>query len=225
MRVLTWNLFHGRALPPARRDLEQHFKSLLASWPWDVALLQEVPPWWPERLARVCAAEHRTVLTSRNLLLPLRRRIARHDPELAKSNGGGANSILARLPIAGHERQRLALRPERRVAQLLRLRDGTLVANYHGSTRVPLAEQELTRLCAAAIERSGGGPAVVGGDLNLRQPHPPAPFATVASRDVDHFIVAGLQRLGRSQLHDREVSIDGKPRSLSDHPPLEVELG
>ena len=224
MRVLTWNLFHGRALPPARRDLEQHFAQLLASWPWDVALLQEVPPWWTDGLARACSAEHRTVLTSRNFLLPLRRRIARHDPELAKSNGGGANATLTRMPIACHERKRLALRPERRVAQIVRLGDGTLVANYHGSTRVPLAERELSRLCALAVERSRGAPAVVGGDFNLREPHPPAPFEPVASRDVDHVLAVGLQRLGSPQLHDRDASIEGRRHSLSDHPPLEVEL-
>jgi hypothetical protein len=47
MRVLTWDLFHGRFLPPVNRDLSNEFTALIAGWDWDVALLQEVPPWWP----------------------------------------------------------------------------------------------------------------------------------------------------------------------------------
>src|SRR3954447_25343567 len=43
------------------------FASALAGWEWDVALLQEVPPWWPEPLARAAGAQARWVLTSRNL--------------------------------------------------------------------------------------------------------------------------------------------------------------
>ena len=50
MRVLTWNLLHGRAVPPAGRDLFDEFADALAGWEWDVALLQEVPPWWPAEL-------------------------------------------------------------------------------------------------------------------------------------------------------------------------------
>ena len=52
MLVLTWNLFHGRAVPPAGRDLLGDFAAALAGWDWDVALLQEVPPWWPPELGR-----------------------------------------------------------------------------------------------------------------------------------------------------------------------------
>ena len=73
MRVLTWNLFHGRAQPPAGRDLQREFAAALAGWDWDVALLQEVPPWWAPALAEACDAEQRTALTSRNALPALRR--------------------------------------------------------------------------------------------------------------------------------------------------------
>ena len=73
MRVLTWNLYHGRAVPPAGRDLLAEFAAALAGWDWDVALLQEVPPWWPPALARACDAQQRSALTSRNALPALRR--------------------------------------------------------------------------------------------------------------------------------------------------------
>ena len=70
LRVLSWNLYHGRADPPAGRPLFDEFAAMLAGWPWDVALLQEVPPWWPPQLARATGADERHVLTSRNFLLP-----------------------------------------------------------------------------------------------------------------------------------------------------------
>ena len=52
MRVLTWNSFHGRSLPPAPGALASQFATMLGGWEWDVALLQQVAPWWPAMLAR-----------------------------------------------------------------------------------------------------------------------------------------------------------------------------
>ena len=155
MLILTWNLFHGRALPPARAALLSEFAAKLSGWEWDVALLQEVPPWWPDELARAAGAEQRTAMTSRNSLLALRRAIAERNPELIKSNGGGCNAILSRAPIADHASLRLRAWPERRVAQLARLADGTGVANLHASARVSLAEDELQRLWARALRWAG----------------------------------------------------------------------
>lgn len=224
MRVLSWNLFHGRSLPPSHRELLAEFSALLAGWPWDVALLQEVPPWWPPLLARACDAEQRTALTSRNSLLLLRRAVARRNPELAKSNGGGANALLARRPIARDEAVMLRRLPERRVAQIACLADGVVVANYHASTRVPLAEQELAVLSERVLRAAGGGPAVLGGDLNLRSPAPPATFRHVAQRDVDHLFACGLEPAGEPTLHERSAVLEGAAVALSDHPPLEAAL-
>jgi len=89
--VLTWNLFHGRAQPPAGRALMGEFARTLAGWEWDVALLQEVQPWWPPVLARVAAARQVSVLTSRHSLLPLRRAIAVRDYLI--SQGVAASTI------------------------------------------------------------------------------------------------------------------------------------
>lgn len=123
MRVLVWNLFHGRADPPAGRPLLREFADALAGWEWDVALLQEVPPWWPPLLARRCDADWRSALTSRNQLPALRRAIASRAPDRLKSNGGGANAILVRAPwtISAHGRARLRVRPERRVVHAVRI--------------------------------------------------------------------------------------------------------
>jgi endonuclease/exonuclease/phosphatase family metal-dependent hydrolase len=225
VRVLSWNLFHGRSVPPAGRALANEFAAKLAAWDWDVALLQEVPPWWPAQLARSAGAQKRTVLTSRNALLPLRRALAVRCPDLIKSNGGGANAILSRLEIAEHRALRLRTWPERRVAQLAKLGDGTIVVNFHASARVPLAEEELERLWDRALAWAGDGPLVLGGDLNLRSPHRPGTgILHVAQRDVDHIFVRQLRPVGRAALLDRRAALPAGSVELSDHPPLLVEL-
>lgn len=225
MLALTWNLFHGRAVPSAGHELIERFAASIASWEWDVALLQEVPPWWAQPLAEAAGAEQRRVLTSRNSLLPLRRGVARRRPDLIKSNGGGSNVILVRSAIAEHRRLRLRVRPERRVAQLVRLAGGTCVANFHGSTRVALAEEELAWLCREALAFAGSSPLILGGDLNLRRPAAPDPqLALLGSRDVDHLFARGMERVGEPALLDRGVVLGRGAVELSDHPPLRIEL-
>ncbi|HEY2180268.1 MAG TPA: endonuclease/exonuclease/phosphatase family protein [Solirubrobacteraceae bacterium] len=223
MLIVTWNLFHGRSLPPSRGSLYRQFAEKLRAWEWDVALLQEVPPWWPPSLASDLGAEQRTAATSRNSLLAVRRAIAERRPELAKSNGGGANAVLAREPIAADASLRLRTWPERRVAQLVRLRSGVCAANYHGTTRVALAEDELARVTERALAWAGGAPLVLGGDLNLRAPAP-SDLVHVAARDVDHLFARGLELDSEPELLDRSASSQAGVVELSDHPPLRVGL-
>lgn len=224
IRILTWNLFHGRSLPPAGRALADEFAVWLGGWEWDVALLQEVPPWWPLLLARSAGAEQRTALTSRNAGLTLRRALAERWPDLLKSNGGSCNAILARRMIAEHRAIRLRIWPERRVAQLARLRDGTCLVNFHGSARVALAEAELEHLWELALAWAGEAPLIVGGDLNLRSPRAPdSSIGHVARRDVDHLFARGLEPSAEADLLDRHVFLDKNQRvKLSDHVPLVV---
>jgi endonuclease/exonuclease/phosphatase family metal-dependent hydrolase len=217
LRVLTWNLRHGRAQPPAGRDLFDEFRGALAGWEWDVAVLQEVPPWWPQRLSAALDSEFRSVLTSRNGLLWLRRAVAVRHPDLIKSNGGGANAILARRDrIVAHRALRLRRLPERRWVHAVRLGCGVWVANVHAS----IAESAALRdgyLTAATTRRwAGEEPLAVAGDFNLRDPELDG-LTQVCRRDVDHvFITAGLRPDGDCGVLDRG--------SLSDHPPLVATL-
>lgn len=218
IRVLSWNLFHGRAQPPAGRPLLADFSAALAGWEWDVALLQEVPPWWPPLLARATGAlEYRTALTSRNGCLPLRRAVARRAPDLIKSNGGGSNALLARVPLHGHERVRLTWWPERRWAHGATLADGTWVVNLHASLRP--AERRRADLAVArdrALEWAAGAPLIFGGDLNSTRPRLDH-LEVIASHHVDHVLARGLVAKDPAEVLDAGA--------LSDHKPLRVDLG
>jgi endonuclease/exonuclease/phosphatase family metal-dependent hydrolase len=216
MVVLTWNLFHGRSVPETPRSLLSEFAAQLAAWRWDVALLQEAPPWWPPALGRACAASARTALTSRNWLLPATRRLAERRPDVIKSWGGGANAILVRGErVLDHRVRTLRRWPERRVVHGVRLERGWWVCNLHAQAHSEeRAQADVARAAATAIAWSPDAPVVFGGDLNIR--HPVAPgFAAAAGHSVDHVLVRHLQQTGSSTL-DR-----GR---LSDHTPVLVEL-
>lgn len=217
LTVLTWNLMHGRAQPPAGRDLQSQFCLALAGWEWDVALLQEVPPWWPPALAGALGAEHRLVLTSRNSLPTLRRQIAVRRPDLIKSNGGGANAILARRDrIVAHRVRRLRRWPERRWMHGVRLACGIWVVNVHAAGNEARAGRDGQLTADTALHWAQGGPLTVGGDFNLRRPQFPG-LRHAAERDVDHVFVAdGVQVEGGYRVLERGT--------LSDHPPLAVTV-
>jgi endonuclease/exonuclease/phosphatase family metal-dependent hydrolase len=216
MRVLTWNLFHGRSSPPAGGPLAAQFASALAGWEWDVALLQEVPPWWPDELARAAGARAARALTSRNWFLPASRAIACRDPDLMKAWGGGSNAILARGEIRDHRIAELTRLPERRVAHGVQLGDGSWVVNLHLTTE-PKARTRADAALAlgAAREWAAGAPLVFGGDFNLDHPAWPV-LDHVAGHHVDHLLVSGWEPAGAPELLDAGV--------LSDHRPLALDM-
>ena len=217
MRVLTWNLFHGRSRPPSGRSLTREFADALAAWEWDVALLQEVPPWFPEPLAAAARAEPRLQLTSRNQLLPLTRAISLRNPDLLKSWGGGCNAILVRgEPILEHRALRLRRRPEARWVHGVRLAGGWVV-NVHSHNHPEAAALADTQAAiAAAREWAAGMPLVFGGDINLKRPPEFPGLVRVAGNHVDHLFTDGRAAAGKPQAINRGV--------LSDHPPVAVTL-
>lgn len=218
MRVLSWNLFHGRAVPERHHALLGEFAAQLARWDWDVALLQEVPPWWPPALGRAAGASARTVLTSRNQLLCLRRLVAERRPDLIKSGGGGANAILVRGEgVLEHRAITLRLLPERRRMHAVRLVSGIWVANLHATAHVEERARADVALAARTVTGwAGGAPIVLGGDFNLRSVAVDG-FTHVAGHSVDHITVRGLRATGRP---DRPARGE-----LSDHEPLRIAVG
>ena len=214
LRVLTWNVFHGRAVPPAGRDLLDEFAGALAGWEWDVALLQEVPPWWPPVLAPRLDADQRSVLTSRNFALSIRRAIAVRWPDLIKSNGGGANTILVRGDaIVEHRWHRLCVWPERRWVHAVRLdHAGVWMANLHGGGLLRDAE----RAADSLLRWADALPAVLGGDFNIHWLVLDG-FVHAGGYEADHVFVRGLGPAGDGG----EVIRRGR---LSDHAPVRVVL-
>ena len=215
MRVLTWNLYHGRSRPSSGRPLLNEFAAALDGWSWDVALLQEVPPWWPGPLAAAAGASARTALTSRNQLLPLRRAIAARNPDLITAHGGGCNAILVRGgAVTDHRVLELTRRPERRVAHGVALGAAGWVVNLHASTHPPeQVAADVAAAAAAARRWSAGAPLVLGGDLNTTAPDLPD-LVHVAGHHVDHVLTDGGG--GTSEL------LDAGP--LSDHRPLRADV-
>jgi endonuclease/exonuclease/phosphatase family metal-dependent hydrolase len=220
VRVVTWNLYGGRAKPAAGRSLLREFSTTLAGWEWDVAMLQEVPPWWPPELARAAGAEQRRVLTARNWGRPIRRWLGERDPDRWGSWAGGSNAILVRVGAAGgiaeHRTRRLRWLPERRWMHGVRLQDGTWVVNMH--LTVPAgdpAQRDLGAALEVALEWAGDAPLVFGGDVNQRQPRVPG-LAHLAARNVDHLFARGFASTGPVEVLDHGT--------LSDHAPLALDL-
>jgi endonuclease/exonuclease/phosphatase family metal-dependent hydrolase len=210
VRCLTWNLKHGRSVPPSGRDLFEEFAARIAAWDWDMALLQEVPPWWPTPLAHRAGASERHVLTSRNSLLPLRRAIATRWPDAIKSNGGGCDAILIRgLEIVDHRVRRLSLLPERRWVHAVALHE-IWVANVHTGASIDQARLAAETAAAWAGER----PVIIGGDFNLYAPPLPG-FEWAGGHGVDHVFVRGLS----TSPQQTRVPDSGH---LSDHEPVLV---
>ena len=217
LRVLSWNLYHGRSKPPSGRDLLAGFATPLAGWRWAVALLQEVPPGWPRPLAEAASASRVSVPTSRNWFPPLQRYLAVRWPDRIRSNGGGANAILVRgARVLEHRRRRVRWWPERRSVHAVRLDSGVWVANMHLTVpRDDPGQLDLGRAVAAVARWAPEGPLVFGGDVNQRRPSAPG-LEHVAGNHVDHLFVRGLARRGKSELLEHGT--------LSDHEPLAVDL-
>jgi endonuclease/exonuclease/phosphatase family metal-dependent hydrolase len=207
MRVLSWNLYHGRDFPPdpalftlrsrLLRRIERNathvqvnhpllgeFITVLDALDWEVAILQEAPPRWFGELLRRTGSVGVRALTSRNLCPPVQGLLANWNPDLIGSWEGGSNQILLRPRgrIVEHRTLTISRRPERRRMHWARLEPpggGALcVANLHASAGRPLqAAGEVVAAAKAAVYWSGGAPLVFGGDLNLRPQAQPEPFA------------------------------------------------
>jgi endonuclease/exonuclease/phosphatase family metal-dependent hydrolase len=266
IRALTWNLFHGRDFPPdpallttrsrllriternathlqVNRDLFAEFAAVLDRTPWDVALLQECPPRWSQRLAMASGAEPHRTLTSRNSLAVVRAVLARLNPDLIASNEGGSNLTLVRGEIA--ERRELELRPgprpERRTMAFTRatLAAGRelCVANLHASAGAALrseAEAEVMLAAERACDWAGPAPLLFGGDLNLR-PRDTAIYSEIDRRfglraptapdALDHLLARGLEVISapaRWPGEQREIRSNRLAIRLSDHAPVEA---
>jgi endonuclease/exonuclease/phosphatase family metal-dependent hydrolase len=216
LRVLTWNLFHGRSEPETPRSLLPEFAARIAELEWDVALLQEVLPWWPPLLGRAAGASARMALTSRNLVPAIQHRVAPPRPHVLKSWSGGCNTILVRgQAIREHRVERLRAWPERRVAHGVLLEDGTWATNLHAQVhRDQRAQADLDRAAAVTMLWAAGAPTVLGGDLNLHGRPTAFGYRHLGGHYVDHVLGRGMRVVERAR------ALPHAP--LSDHAPVEI---
>lgn len=227
------------------RDLFREFAAFLAAARWDVALLQEVPPRWAQRLAEATGAEARVSLTSRNWLRPVTTPVAHYRPHLTGSWEGGSNVVLVRgatpgldgarpgSEITDHRRATLAWLPERRVVSMVELNCGLCVANFHASTG-GRAEGDVTKAAGLAVAKAGDRPLILGGDFNAR-PRSSEVFGRLESEfgltgetgpgSIDHILVRGAERIEPPEAWPAERRDVPDPESnlmirLSDHAPV-----
>ncbi len=224
-------------------DLAGSFESVLADADWDVALLQECPPRWAERLAIACAADPHLVPTSRNIpgLGRVQALLADRNPDLIASWEGGSNLTLVRSWGAITERRsyQLASRPERRLMAFTRLGEQVCVANLHASAAREQAEADVLEAARVAAAWARGTSLILGGDFNLRPALSGRVFEQLAAdyglraptgaRVIDHLLASGLDAVEpplQWPPERREVSepsgSSGLAVRLSDHAPVEA---
>lgn len=241
VRILSWNLFHGRDAPPepslttwrsrllgatetgathaqVNRPLLREFGTVLDRDPWHVALLQEAPPRWLRPLCERTGASGASALTARNAGARVRAWLADRNPDLMASAEGGSNQLLVRPPwrIVDVRRMTLTRRPERRRMLWARLEDGhggTLcVATLHATAHDERdASRDVVRAAEHASLWAGGHPLVLGGDFNLRPGTSPQVFRLLRRQ----FGLAGRTSPGAiDHILARELERRGRPRRL-----------
>lgn len=234
MRVATWNLFHGRSVPPTRADLRPAFEAALAAQAWDVCGLQEVPPWWAAPLGAATCASVRGARTSmvRSLAAGAQASIHLRDPERLKAGGAGANVLLVRPSAGVIDQHRVAVvrrLPMRRVMHAVRLvrpfGRGIWIANLHAHNEPEsAAAADVQAALRIAAGWAGDERLVLLGDLNLATPQGLAAvegFAWIHGHRVDHLVGRGL-RSGGDAVAER---LSGAPGiGLSDHRFVAVDI-
>lgn len=220
------------------RDLFYEFAALLSTAKWDVALLQEVPVRWGERLAEATGSTGRISLTARNWMRPLTWPLASRRPHLVGSWEGGCNLTLVRKgrpgsAVVDHRRALVARLPERRVLSMVATDSGLCIANLHASTGGG-ASGDLLEAARVAIGWAGARPLVLGGDFNLR-PRSSDLFNRLGSEygfssptepgSIDHLLVRRAEVLEPAaswppERRDVPDSESGLKIRLSDHSPV-----
>jgi endonuclease/exonuclease/phosphatase family metal-dependent hydrolase len=116
--VRTWNVFHGNARPPERRDYLAEMVRLATADGPDVVCLQEVPVWALAHLGRWSGMEAIGAVAARPTLGPLpipaelgRRLTQVHHGLLRSAFSGQANAILVHPRLGVGERHAIVLNP------------------------------------------------------------------------------------------------------------------
>ena len=220
LRVLTWNLFHGRAVPEsAALAAAPSSPRAIAGWEWDVALLQEVPPWWPPALGRAAGASARMALTSRNALLPhpARGRRAAPGPHEVRTAAAATRSSCAARRSREHRVQRLRAlaRATGRARRAARGRHVGREPPRAGRTSTSARRRDLDR--AAAVTTFWAGGRADGARRRPERCTAPDAFRATATSAVITSTTCSAAACAPSA---RRAPCP--TRALSDHAPVEI---
>jgi len=222
--IRSWNLFHGRTVPPGRHVHLREMVELATRDAPDALCLQELPLWALSRLEEWSGMTAISAVAKRT---PVPRRLGgvlqRHDPRRFRSGvTGQANAILLAPGLAAleHRTVRVSERGrERRVCHAVRL-DCFVLGNVHATNdfrRPEVPRAELKRAHALVESMATAGEArILAGDFNLRDPDLPGP-------NIDHIVVAGIAHGPLEVWPDERRRHNGAV--LSDHAPVEVRVG
>ena len=222
MLVRSWNLYHGNAFPPERRDYLAEMIELASADRPDVLCLQELPVWSLPQLERWSGMTAIADVANRPLLpAPLAKAVTDlHHGVFRSAFTGQAQAILLarRLKVTARAVAEIE-RSEHRICQAVALEGELVVGNLHASgTRRLAGDAELAR-ALAVVDELGGRAAILAGDFNLRPElecfSPPGP-------GIDQVLVRGARS------SPVEVwPVDRRTRAgriLSDHAPVEVRV-
>lgn len=220
MLVRTWNLFHGNSLPPERRAYLREMVELVTADHPDVVCLQEVPAWALGRLEAwsgmqaigAVAAEPRLRSAELGRLVT-----DLHHGLLRSAVTGEALAILVSRSLAIVEERRERVGPNRALLGVT-LEDGTFVGDFH-VTGGELAHEQFRTV----VRLAGDGPAILGGDVNLRPPYHLDGWSEALAGSIDQVLVRGLPSTPPVAWPAERRRIAGK--LLSDHAPVEATVG
>jgi endonuclease/exonuclease/phosphatase family metal-dependent hydrolase len=190
IRIRSWNIAHGRDVPPDRAHTHVHRKllhemaALMIEGRPDLVLLQEVPVWAGSLLREATgmgvtlAPAYGAHVPFLHVPLPLAfgAAVGKALPDLVRTQvEGQANAVLygAELLLVSARRvqinQQRRLRGEPRIAQLVRVRHRRAgrelaVANVHADSGDN--QQQLERAGYVLERFARGAPMLLGGDLN-----------------------------------------------------------
>jgi endonuclease/exonuclease/phosphatase family metal-dependent hydrolase len=229
--VRSWNVFHGNTQSPDHRSHLHTMVRLASADRPDVLCLQEVPLWALPRLERWSGMRARWVVTRRSLLPAwLAGFVTRlHNGLLRSAIAGQANAILLAPGLEPLDHRTIRIdeqRPEPRWCQAVLTRE-LVVANLHATNDfrdpdVPAAEIRRAEAFVAGL--AAGLPCVLAGDFNLRSRDlDPLPGWSELGSGIDHVLVRGLAATPLSTWPEERRRHNG--RVLSDHAPVEVEVG
>ena len=240
--VRTWNIAHGRDVPPgpgyghARRKLLAEMCAVMVEDEPDIVLLQEVPVWAGSllrdetRMGVTLADAYGAHVPFLHVPLPLAAGAA-----LGQALLYGPNLLLVSARrVQLNERRRL--RGEPRIAQLVRLRHRRLgfelaVGNVHADPRGAPAQLEKAGFVLERFAR--GAPMILGGDRNagsgtagLRALVGRGWVEDAGEVGIDHLLVRGAELewpATRWLPQRRDLRLNGSlPLRLSDHDPVDA---